>query len=376
MSGTVETITQLLTEFPVSGPAGGITPVNIQNVIATLKSLTGGVFTPEQFGAVGNGVTNDTAAFAAALSAAGGSAAVIVGPKKYVVGNLTIPNGGVLVGMYGYSTYDNSAAPGASPMRPQLIAPAGAIDILNISTAKFSSIANILLDGNGTGANGISDGAATSWNNFSDLNIVNCNWGMGGSRVSGFVGGRFLNIEVGSCAWGMVSPNDAQVNNCDFSANSSGGLLVTNGTGASSYTNCRFEWNGGPGVQISGGNDMTFAGCWADSNNGPAFLFDSGALSISVAGLNTRFNGATGGSGNRSHFVFNTCTDIVITGTSARSGTTPLYCIEWQGGATVNNHIVLCGNNFSRFVTAASVGTAPSANYRSSGNLGLADVNV
>lgn len=88
MSGTVKTQASLLAGVPTGGPAGGILPGNIEDIIATMSSLTQGALTPEMYGAKGNGTTDDSAAFnscfAAALTA---GAPVVFGAKTYALAN-------------------------------------------------------------------------------------------------------------------------------------------------------------------------------------------------------------------------------------------------------------------------------------------------
>lgn len=350
--------------------AGSITPQDIRDALITLQSMCGNVATPEMYGAVGDGVTNDTTAFNNCLAA---NLVMVVPPKKYAVGNVTVNTGNIIKGVFAPILYDGASVI-ASPVRPQLVAVSGATDIFNVGGCTRYAIMNMILNGNNNGAHGISDNsnaASMGYGLLENLTILNCDVGLGGGARGGQAvnQGRILHCEFGANDIGMRNPNDCQLVNCDFSANVTTGLYIGNGLGATSVSSTRFEWNGGSGCDMNGCNDICIDGCWTDSNNGPAFIMRGGAKGIAITGGSHRFNGQTNTAANRSHIYINTATHITITGMAARQATSspiPLYFCEFAG---TNSVISIVGN----LGTGGNTGTNPST-YRAVGNTSITDV--
>lgn len=376
MSGTVRTIQFLQSsEFQDGQAAGAIVPGRVRDLVATLQSLTGSVATPEQYGAAGDGVTNDTAAFNSALTNA---KTVILGPKKYLVGGVVMNSGNVLIGFTGINLYDDTNNYISSgPVRPQLIAPAGTTNVLSVGTAGQFAILSVVIDGQFNAQNGISDQTISFishgyvWN----CTIVRCSGScIGGNSFSSIWAGRIDHCELGSSGNGISGPSDLQITGCDFSSCTNAGINAFDGTGASSVANCRFEWSG-VGIDFNGATAMAVAGCYTDSNTGAAFQFRNGANNITVTGCANRFNGSAGTAGARSHFYLDGCSHIVLAGNTGKWGNVgnpngPPYAIEFAG---TNTFVSMVGNDFSNVGgTAASIGTNPTSS-RAAGNLGYAD---
>lgn len=377
MSGTVRTISFLQSsEFQDGQAAGSIIPGRMRDVIATLQSLSGGVATPEQYGAAGDGVTNDTTAFNSALSNAN---VVLVGPKKYLIGGVVIPSGKVLLGMKGFISADdtggyitNTAA------RPILLGAPGTTNMLSVGTANIFAVMDLILNGQGNAQNGISDQTQSFAThcyvgNCTFVNFPgNC---FGGGSFGNIVSAHIDHCNFGSSGTGVNGPVDSQITGCGFSAHSAQGLNIYNGTGATSVSNCRFEWNP-VGVVLDGAVDVAIDGCWTDSNTGPAFVIQGGAIGITIAGCANRFNGSGGTAGMRSQFYLNTCSHVVLAGNGGRWGNVgnpngPAYAIEFAG---TNTLVSMVGNDFSNTGgTGVSIGTLPGGGSRASGNLGMAD---
>ena len=81
MTGTNTTINNLYSEFGSGLAPGSITPVQMQNMINTFAQRTQWVrVTDAEFGAVGNGTTDDTAAINAAITSISSTGGVVVLP--------------------------------------------------------------------------------------------------------------------------------------------------------------------------------------------------------------------------------------------------------------------------------------------------------
>jgi len=107
-----------------------------------------GFLTPEQFGAVGNGVTDDRAAIQAMLNAAGalnGLANIRFGPKVYIVGRsstnafcLDLPNGNLTI----------EGVPGRSTLKQPAGLPSTTVVILRIDQKANVIVRGMTFDGN------------------------------------------------------------------------------------------------------------------------------------------------------------------------------------------------------------------------------------
>ena len=129
-----------------------------------IRQLQGNRLTPQMFGAKGDGSTDDSAAFNAALSAG----SIYVPPAIYVVANVIVPNGALIEGDVGLG-YSGDIASGTptsiqqlTPVRPILLAKAGSTGcILNVYGNIDSIIKGVFLDGgaNTPTCDGISSGS-------------------------------------------------------------------------------------------------------------------------------------------------------------------------------------------------------------------------
>jgi hypothetical protein len=164
MTGTVSTWAQLLADFPIGGPAGGITPVDVQNFIVTQQALLRGALTPEMYGAVGNGSTDDSTAFNNMFSAASSSGLPVImsGKEYYVNAPLTFTYPTLLLG----SNFSDGA-----PYGTTIIAgPALTGTVLTSHNISDCVMQNFCIDCNGNAATAID----TSWTTSSgpSLNII------------------------------------------------------------------------------------------------------------------------------------------------------------------------------------------------------------
>lgn len=103
MSGTIRTTAFLLaSDFQDGQAPGSITPSRMRDYIATVQSLTGVVYTPEQYGAAADGATNDTTAIQNCINAvsASGNGVVLFGRGKSYAYNavITVPAEVILLG--------------------------------------------------------------------------------------------------------------------------------------------------------------------------------------------------------------------------------------------------------------------------------------
>lgn len=199
-------------------------------VLAVNTALPNDAVTPESFGAVGDGVTDDTAAF---VNAAASGKPVRLGPKTYgISGQWTIANAGVVM----------IGVPGASTLRR-----IGQFGGAFIAVQADGFIADgIVFDANKAGV------TAEAWNVLVSPAV---------RRVQ-FRNCRFLNAAGSSLGSGLTLQgggilHEHVVANCDFASNTVHGLWVQAVSGVQ-VSGCRAQGNGAVGINIDF-NDASFA---------------------------------------------------------------------------------------------------------------------
>ena len=349
-----------MTYLPISGSFALATGSSKSRTIADHFGDFGNVL---DYGATGNGTTDDTAAFNAALAA---KSVVMVPPGKYLVGSVAMNQGNSLIG-WGSMVYDDTGGTmTGSAYRPQLIAKSGAVEILRVDQPAYPSalrIEGLMLNGNGTGANGISDGADTI--HIQNCTVVNCATGLGGHRTVGSNTGqaKILNCEFGTNSGnGIAGLVDCYVLGCDLSANGISGVSLGGG-GATTLVGNRFEWNTSFGIDCYSGSSVVITGNWFDRNTGSCVNIAGGASYITVSGNVFRGN-ATGGGAD---INIGTCNNIVINGNSTNLlNTHPTNFISFGGTPT---YITIVGNDaLGQSAGHSSTGTLPTTGYVQTGN--------
>lgn len=281
--------------LPEAAQAAGLTPVTAYSV--------------KDYGAVGNGTTDDRAAIQAALDAVGTvGGAVFFPPGDYVVSGPLAPKASTLI--FGshtprYSALANPASQCKVRVRSGFT---GTGLIVPTASAKGVTIRNLALVGNGVGTNvhGIRMPDAAS--------AAEQSWALQDVSIGGFSGagifGRVWIWTLTNChihnnaGWGIDAStngnqwNDVFVANCYLYFNRNGAVFF-GGSGISGlvqFVNCRFERSGGlainpatplnpsaPGVRVNSAKRLTFANCSTDANMGNGFEFaaaGAGASSV------------------------------------------------------------------------------------------------
>jgi len=309
-----------------------------------------------QFGAKGDGKTDDTAALQKALDAAGAvGGAVVLSPGVYVTGELHLRERTALAGTPAWR-YSSS---GGSTLR---LGSADAFCLLNLTEAYGATVDGISLEGGdlGKGVHGLAT-RREKWGEHEDcFRIERC-------QVAKFTGdGAHL-----ECAWCF------SVRSCEFYGNKGDGLMLRgwdgflmdnwfSGNGRAgfaarqqnasvTFTANRIEWNGEENMLIDSGDGYQITGNFFDRAGTIGLAIRSGrnpASQITVTGNYFKRSGknAVGMPLNSANLLLDGAAGVACVGNSFHSGRddgphgawSPAYGIIYQGlrNTVIRNNVL------------------------------------
>jgi hypothetical protein len=232
---------------------------------ASLAKGNAGLINVREYGAAGDGTTDDTAALQKTLDAAAkGSGGVFVPPGMYLTRELHVGGGTALVGIPAW----NYSAGGGSVLR---LADANSTCLLNLTDARGVTIEGLSLEGRelGAGVHGIAT-HRTKWGEHEDgFRIERC-------QVTRFTGDG-VHLE---CAWCFsVRHCELAYNHGDglslrgwdgflldnwFSGNKRAGFAARQENASVTFTANRVEWNGEENMVIAGADGYQITGNFFD----------------------------------------------------------------------------------------------------------------
>jgi len=350
--------------------------------LAALPALAGPTSgSVTNYGAVGDGVADDTAAFNLCL--ANNTICWVDPARQYVVGNVQVKNGNRLIGLgvvqYGDQTASTTAA------RPILIGASGATSVLNVSSvSQGAAIQGMFIDCQNANVNGISGGSFQL--TIEDTTVVGCAAGLGDTTSSSYTGGaHILDSTFGNNRRGISNLVDSFVVNVDLANNTGDGIYLGSGANANTIVNSRFEWNQGYGIQSFGGNsNNSIANSYFDRNYGAGLRLD-GVIGMSLSNSVFYRNGRNNVAPDQNAQIYlSGSKNISITGglslvgrDDGGTGTyTPSYIFSYDPNSSSN--ITVAGlvtsglfnastNPNGAFTNAAVQGSEPTTGYNVSG---------
>lgn len=246
-------------------PTAAVTVDNTQ--IATTEHVKNVLpfVTPEMYGAVGDGVTNDAAAIQLAVDS---GFPVMFGQKTYVVtSTVTIPSGSKIMGSGQASIVRTSSN----------------IPIFTITNNDNITITDLLFIGSDTGSlqRGVyANGNVGLTQNALQIIISRCGFQDFGNA------GIYVNFVIGSDHEGTY-----QISDCWFASNSGNGILFDTRAEYNSVCNCKF-YNNGVAINVVGGNNNIIGGSITDNTTGLLLGAGTNDGHGSCVGVKMNHNGA------------------------------------------------------------------------------------
>jgi len=310
------------------------------------------------FGAVGNGIDDDSKAFQAALNAAsafGKKVVVPACPAYYVVGNVTIPDGSTISGVAD-RPYVASIVNSVSGVGGAIVRRAGA-------QALFLFGNRVTLDRivmHGVDRSVQCTQPATGLTKISGLTLVRCgiygfSTAVGGDAAIGMA--RIIDCNIASNARGVTNIVDSQVMGGYVNANSGIGIYLGNGANDNSIVGVKNEWNGADNLNVFQSVSNVVVGGVID-RAGTHNVFVGASAELVIAGTKLR---RAGRSGNGSNLRLESARKFVGTGIVAGRGAdddgtgleSPSIGIQLTG---TNGRIILSSCDVADgFVTSALV---------------------
>lgn len=311
--------------------------------------------TPQDYGALGNGVHDDTSAINATLAAtfaAGGGIVFLPWGNYLISGPVSIPPYVTLQGQAAVSL--PLIVSGAFPNVSRIVmsaswAPGSASGIVQLQSqtpggwsapASASGLVNVVVDGSlnsSTNANGVLFTGPVYDAHLENVfiykpghnGVASTTFTETGITPTSAYHLRFTRVTVDAAAfrgWGMVNPTDSTIIDCLMFGCTDNGWEISGTTGNTTFIGCRAEWNGGYGFHVTGAQTgMSFAGCSTDNNTKTGLFLDTVASSgdgVGVSWVGGKLHD-DGKDGSSSGVSVSSCTlPISITGTAIGTGNT------------------------------------------------------
>ena len=375
---TAEELSNFAVQNGVFTPTGAATLRTLADRFQYFKSVM-------DFGAVGDGVTDDTQAFHDALASGG---RIYTPPLTFAVGNILMPSGAVLYGNNGIM-YDEVAAPNATILK----ALSGADCVIDVSGSRGYYLSDVILDGvDKEEVRGLTALTADSKHGtISRCSATRCLVGLGGSNGKYLRSTTFNRVISGNGGTGFSDTIDCFYNQITANANSSNGMSFTAGESSNSIGACsRIEFNGGDGISIFGASRIIICPTTLFDRNFKAGVSLSGALHCKVEGIFARNGRNNDASTEESHIsIGGSCDNITIGSIVTRIGRddlsqdpdqlsalTPKYAIEFASGGDTCTNITIEGNNLQGNTVSAFGGTFPTQSLIIRNNQGAPDLVI
>jgi hypothetical protein len=277
------------------------------------------------FGAKGDGKTDNTSAIQKAIDAAAGTGATILIPQgTFLSSTLTLyPH----VGMLGYPTWSYRDF-GGSILR---LNNDNAKCLIDLTGAFGATINGLCLDGAGLGKeiHGILIDKPDYGKQEDTPLIERC-------RISHFSGdavrlSRIWCFRVRSCMLSHCGGNGLYIRGWDgfildnwFSGNKGIGFAALEENASNTLTGNRIEWNRSGGIVIRAGNNYNITGNYIDRSGGPAIYLLDNTHDFAITGNMIYRSGKTEWTSSEdkasTHVRFENCSGIVFSGNSLRAG--------------------------------------------------------
>lgn len=199
---------------------------------------------PSDFGSLGNGVDDDSAAFQACFTAAAilkKPVFIPACPTYYVIGDVTIPDGVTIVGCASRPYTANNVA-AVTGIGGAIVRRTGATSVFKYGS--FVTMRGVVLFGNSASVQNTQ--ARAGLTQIDHLTVEDCGFysfatGFGGATVCG--GARVLNCNMASGVVGITNIVDSQVRGGFVNANSQTGILMGNGANDNVFEGVKVEFN-------------------------------------------------------------------------------------------------------------------------------------
>jgi hypothetical protein len=345
-----------------------------------LRQLQGVLRTPQMFGAQGDGATDDTAAFNAALA----DGPTYVPPAHYLAGGIAPPNGAILKGDVGLGYYGDIAqgTPGSlqqlTPVTPTIIAPVGFTGpIINLAGTLDVILDGLFLDGgaNTPTCDGISSGSTRA--TINRVTAVRCINGIGsnGSPADAYTHvATIIDCEFTNNTYGISNLIDSVMIAGAMSSNYVN-LNLQSGANANNFVGVRNEFGNTYGVTGFQAIGNQFVAGRFDRNSGAAVNLGTGCQEWNFVGVQFIRNGNTNTYPNNTHIALNGTTSVNFTSCISQTGVNddgsgvnaPAYVFTFINS---NARVITTNCDWTGFVSGFSQGTQPTLYVQRDNNTG------